>query len=232
MERIKFIEKRFSEKYEEPKFLNEPRIKQLLELCKTTSGKKILDIGCNDGRMGQILKEKYGKDIYGIDLSKDPLKVAMTRGIKCLRSDIELGLPYKDNSFDAVIAGDIIEHIYDTEHFIKEIKRVLIGGGELIMSTPNIASLGARLELLIGRQPLMLETKLEGFSGHIRWFTYQALKELLEDYDFRILSFCSYHVEIPILARFTKKKFLTSEKLAKLFPKLGTHLIVKARCKK
>jgi methionine biosynthesis protein MetW len=232
MDRKKFIESAFLEKQDTMQFLNEPRTKHLLDLCKTIKGKKILDIGCGESIIGQTLKEKYNKDVYGIDLSKALLKVAMRRGIKCLRSDLEQGLPYKENSFDVVVAGEIIEHIYDTDHFLEEIKRVVVRGGELILSTPNIASLGSRLSLLIGKHPLMLETRLKGFSGHIRWFTYQALKELLEDHKFRIIEFCSSHLEIPILAWFTKKKILRSERLAKIFPKLGMHLIVKARCEK
>lgn len=128
MDKLKFIRERYSEKYNEKKFLESPIIKRMLELCKLIGGKNILDIGCGDGTFGKVLKEKYGKKVYGVDLSKEALKIAKARGIDCQYCDVERGLPYNDNIFDAVIAGEIIEHIYDTDYFLEEIRRVLVSG--------------------------------------------------------------------------------------------------------
>ena len=45
-------------------------------------------------------------------------------------------LPFNDNSFDSIIASEIIEHVYDPEGFIKELFRVVKKGGSLIVTTP------------------------------------------------------------------------------------------------
>jgi 2-polyprenyl-3-methyl-5-hydroxy-6-metoxy-1,4-benzoquinol methylase len=58
-----------------------------------------------------------------------------------------------DSTYDLIIAGEIIEHLIDTDHFAVELHRVLKPGGFLILSTPNLASWYSRLRLLRGRVP-------------------------------------------------------------------------------
>ena len=59
-----------------------------------------------------------------------------------------------ENDFvDAVVAGDVIEHIFDTDMFLSELHRILRPGGVLILTTPNLAWWWSRLRLLAGRPP-------------------------------------------------------------------------------
>jgi ubiquinone/menaquinone biosynthesis C-methylase UbiE len=100
----------------------------------------VMDIGCNTGRGGQVLKSLNEKlQISGLDCVKDRLDrlpgKAYERGIYGLSTDI----PCDDSTFDVVVAGEFIEHIYsiDVDKTLSEIFRVLKIGGRLILTTPN-----------------------------------------------------------------------------------------------
>jgi len=62
-------------------------------------------------------------------------------------------LPFENNYFDFVFAGEIIEHLFDSRFFLKEVHRVLKINGYLILSTPNLARIDDRLKFLLGKTP-------------------------------------------------------------------------------
>jgi 2-polyprenyl-3-methyl-5-hydroxy-6-metoxy-1,4-benzoquinol methylase len=133
----------------------------------------ILDIACNDGGMTQKYG-KYGK-IMGIDINKKSVALCKKRGIPCLCTDVKgLTKKYK-NHFDIVIAGDIIEHVFDTDEFLNNIYTVLKPGGILLLTTANVASLARRGMLLFGLNPFLEYSTIlpnkEFNVGHIRYYT-------------------------------------------------------------
>jgi len=81
--------------------------------------KNVLDVGCGDGLITHLLKAK------GIDNEAEAIKVGKRRGV----DDIELGdiynIQYKDDEFDAVFMGDVLEHLEFPEKALKEVRRVL-----------------------------------------------------------------------------------------------------------
>ena len=99
--------------------------------------------------------------------------------------------------FDCVIAAEVIEHVYDTDFFLQEIKRVLKAGGILVLSTPNIACLANRIGLLFGRYPRYAEYKAGG-AGHIRVYTSTAIKDQILENGFEILRFAGCNLPLPM----------------------------------
>lgn len=181
---------------------------------------KILDLGCGTGDFIKLLKNKKSI-IEGIEISKKVAAIGKKNGHKITVADLHKTFPYKKNNFDTVTAGEIIEHIYDTDFFLEEIKRILKPQGCLILSTPNIATLGRRLMLLFGINPL-IETSLDHASGHIRYFTKKSLQDLLEKHNFKITQFTSDTIN------FTNNGKIQTPFLAKIFPTFGARLIIKA----
>jgi 2-polyprenyl-3-methyl-5-hydroxy-6-metoxy-1,4-benzoquinol methylase len=181
---------------------------------------KILDLGCGTGEFIKILQHK-NPQTEGLEISKKVAKIAQKNGLKIKIADLNKTFPYKRNSFDTITAGELIEHIYDTDFFLEEIKRVLKNNGTFILSTPNLATLGRRLMLLLGINPL-IETSLENASGHIRYFTKKSLEELLAKHNFKIIYFCSDTINFSNNGRFQ------NEIMARLFPTLGARIIIKA----
>ncbi|MCB9841444.1 MAG: class I SAM-dependent methyltransferase [Phycisphaeraceae bacterium] len=92
------------------------------------------------------------------------------------RLDIERhALPFENESADAIIANQILEHTKELFWILHESARVLRVGGAIIVGVPNLASLHNRLLLLTGRQP----TSILLDSAHVRGLTRQGLRRLL-----------------------------------------------------
>lgn len=103
-------------------------------------GMKVLDVGCGTGYGSAILAD--GAHVFGIDNDHEAIKFARKKfGAK---ANFQLGeatkLKFRNKEFDLVCAFEVIEHLKDPDKFLEEAKRVLQGGGKLILSTPNQAS--------------------------------------------------------------------------------------------
>jgi len=143
----------------------------------------ILDIGCWDGSYAFRYKKSSNK-IYGIESSKTAAKKAEKKGIIVEQGYFPEDNLFKNKKFDIIVAGEIIEHVFDTEKFLTTIKGKLKENGKLILTTPNIASLPRRVLLLLGINP-MIEYRAE--VGHIRYFTFSNLRNMLKELGFEIV---------------------------------------------
>ncbi len=219
--RAEFNERRYNrERFEQLSKAALFRVELVLEF--VGHKKKVLDIACCDGKIGELLL-RNGNEVCGIDISESTLKAARDKGLSAYKVDLECEeFPFPDNYFDVVFAGEIIEHIFDTDWFLVRIKRILKPKGSLILTTPNLATLGRRLLLMLGKNPL-LEVSIEGdAAGHIRYFVKKTLESLLKKHDFEINGHTSDVVN------FNKSGRFYSTKLARIFPSIGRTIIVKA----
>lgn len=153
-----------------------------LEVASQLIGKceRLLDIGCGEGLLATLTKGRY-EEFFGVDISKVALEIAKSRGVRtfCVNIDAE-PLPFPDDSFDCVVSLDVIEHVFDPLHLLSESKRVLVTGGNLIISTPNIRHWTHLRQLVVrGRFP-KTSSDTQGFDGgHLHYFTYADVMELL-----------------------------------------------------
>ena len=197
---------------------DQERIKIILKLIG--SSKKVLDVACYDGYIGEKIRNNHNV-VFGIDASEEAVAISTKKGLISKVSDIEKGLPYKNHCFDLVFAGEVIEHIVDTDFFMEEIKRILRKNGELVITTPNIASLDRRLMLLFNQNPASFDFPTNTPAGHLRFFNNKLLLNFLKHKGFKIISIESDVWSFP--------KEIYSRFLAKLFPSMGFSLIVKCR---
>jgi SAM-dependent methyltransferase len=136
-------------------------------------GNKVLDLGCRSGALTRHFLE--GNEVVGVDVDEAVLAKAEERGITPVVADVEEPLPFPDEAFDAVVAGELLEHLGFPETLVAEIYRVLEPGGSFVGSVPNAFRLQNRLLFLIGRPP-------EKDPTHLRMFTPGRLRELLKDF--------------------------------------------------
>ncbi len=102
--------------------------------------------------------------------------------------------PYPDEHFDLVIAGEVIEHFaYDPMHMLLEARRILIEGGYLLVSTPNVGSVTGVAKALDGRdnpQIYFLYTRPEEGAppeiGHVREYTIHELGAIVRAAGFEV----------------------------------------------
>jgi 2-polyprenyl-3-methyl-5-hydroxy-6-metoxy-1,4-benzoquinol methylase len=184
-------------------------------------GKTVLDLGCLDGAIGERLLQNQNV-VYGIDASQNAVPKAVQKGIKAKVGNLEERLDFPAAFFDVVLAGELIEHIFDIDSLVNEVHRVLKNNGYFVLSTPNLAALGRRLMLLLNRNP-NIEVSSRNAAGHVRYFVKHTLFELLRSHGFKISHFTS---DVINLSASGKLRFV---KLASLIPTLGASLIVKAQ---
>lgn len=203
-----------------PEVSDHTRIEHYIKL--VGKGKKILDVGCWDGTIAAILRDG-GNSVKGVEISDKAIELAKAKGLEVFKADLTGNWAKGINEkFDLVMAGEIIEHVFDTDLFLQNIKKVLKKNGELIVSTPNVASLGRRLMLLFGKSPNLEFTARNYDSGHVRYFTLETLCTLLKQNGFRV------DVATSNIVNFSKSGSLSSKLLAKIWPQFGTTLIIKA----
>lgn len=154
---------------------------------------KMLDVACKNGSLLINASDKF-RHAFGVDISGKAIEQAgkdirghgLSNKISLRKADFENGLPFKANYFDLVTCIAILEHLFDPEKAILEAKRVLRKGGYLIVEVPNVAWLPLRLSLLFGSRPRT--SWAPGWDGgHLNYFTFGSLEELLEKSGFKVL---------------------------------------------
>lgn len=208
------------------------RTEIVIELIKEVINKKpkypqkLLSIACSSGIIEEEIKKRLGINIFGIDAAEKSLKIARRRGIITKCGDVSNALPFENNYFDFIFAGEIIEHIFDTQSFLKEIYRILKPDGYLILTTPNLARFDDRLKFLFGKTPRQIAPLHPYLYLHIRPFTFNLLKNTLNFCNFKNIVLRTNIIELNFFNRAIK---FYSRLVTRLFPTLGLTLIVRAK---
>ena len=173
-------------------------------------GNRILDLGCAESPFSHLFTGD--NESYGLDNCPKRILLnennALHKGYQALIVGEGLSIPFPDSSFDIIICTEVIEHVVEIRQLINEINRVLRKGGKLILSTPNLVSLGNRLGMICGKglkfnllgfwqggpYPLTswslgkIPGKQYSFDSirypeqplHVRFFTFESLRKLLK----------------------------------------------------
>ncbi len=98
-------------------------------------GERVLDVGCGAGQVVGKLTEA-GYEAYGVDVSEPNIERARKFSDRCQLYDGRR-LPFADGHFASVGALNVLEHVEEPEAFIKELVRVTVPEGRLVISSPN-----------------------------------------------------------------------------------------------
>jgi ubiquinone/menaquinone biosynthesis C-methylase UbiE len=172
----------------------------------TKSGIKVLDLGCGNGRLYEILKDKK-VEYTGIDISENLVNIAKAKYSSCAspsHAQFIVGdgikLPFNDHSFDIIYSIAVFHHLPSKTlrfQFLKEAKRVLKKDGKIVLT---VWSLWQRkyFKLLVKYSLLKLlgKSKLDWGDLYIPWqnqhqryhhaFTKKELKKLFIKSEFSI----------------------------------------------
>jgi SAM-dependent methyltransferase len=204
------------------------------------AGKRILDLGLSRGLLLERFRRYPDVELGGIEIDPDESQRARGRGLEPLQHFVNVfdgnvmtaRLPYEDASANVVLAGEILEHVVDTEAFLKEINRTLTPGGALVLSTPNIFWAKNRARLLAGRYPDALEYRSRYGTdfGHVRIFGPSQLRELLGDAGYVDIAVIGNRIgPISTLASAPGPLARALDRLADRYPSTSETLIAFAR---
>jgi SAM-dependent methyltransferase len=114
-------------------------------------GKVVLDAGCRDGTL--LRHYSAGNRVMGCDIDDEALRRCRANvGAPVVHADLLCGLPFAAASVDAVVLGEVLEHLVTPEAVTRDVFRVLRPGGTFVGSVPNGYRLRNRLVFLAGRR--------------------------------------------------------------------------------
>ena len=152
----------------------EERLEAMRDLIQGGS-RVVLDLGCRDGALASALGLP-AENVVGADIDYEALLAARDRcALRPCLADLWGPLPFRSDSFDLVLAGEIIEHVPFPEDLVEEMARVLNTGGRVVGSVPNAFRLKNRLSFLAGRW-------FDVDPTHLRHFSPGSLRGLLEQH--------------------------------------------------
>ncbi len=136
------MDKEFEENYhqlEEDNWWFRGRRSLILNLFKKYNidkNAKILDIGCSGGALLKDLRQEGFSEFYGADISAEAVALAKSRGVNNVFQADAIKIPGENETYDVLVASDVIEHIADDNAALQEWKRLLKKGGKLFIFAP------------------------------------------------------------------------------------------------
>ena len=103
----------------------------------------MLDLGCRSGALTRHFLE--GNEVVGVDVDRAALAKAAELGITPVVADVDEPLPLDSETFDVVVAGELLEHVRFPRALVAEVRRVLAPGGVFVGSVPNAFRVQNRL---------------------------------------------------------------------------------------
>lgn len=153
----------------------------LLNRIPVTSA-RVLEIGCGSGRLGQAFKARVPNSrFYGVELVDSVAKQArqLLDGVICANIEQEIGrVGELADSFDALVFGDVLEHLRDPWRVMRELRAVVEPNGVCVACIPNVGHWSLLAELLKGKWNYADQGLLD--RTHLRFFTLDSAVQLFE----------------------------------------------------
>jgi SAM-dependent methyltransferase len=167
-------------------------------------GARTLDVGCATGYLGAELAAR-GCAVVGVEADPAPAATASASGVfeRVVAGDVEASECRAQlralAPFDAVVCGDVLEHLRDPWAALAFLATLLAAGGRAAVSVPNVAHWTARRALLLGRFPYAEHGLFD--RTHLRFFTRASARALVEGAGLRVLAERVAPAPVPLQAR-------------------------------
>jgi SAM-dependent methyltransferase len=144
----------------------------------SAAGRRVLDLGCGNGAFAAALLDA-GCAVTMADVAGEALRRARARAPGATAVALAEGapLPFAEDAFDLVWAGEVLEHVADVVGLLAEVRRVLRWGGELLVTTP-----------WHGRVVVATDAHFDPRADHLRFFSARTLRAVLVDAGFASVS--------------------------------------------
>ena len=150
------------------------------------TGKSVLDVGCGPGNLAAVLQRR-GSEVFGVDGDANALRAASRHCVGTAQADLDttpLADVVGERRFDAIVFADILEHLRDPAQVLQSARALLLPGGFVVASIPNVAHGAVRLAFVRGRFEYQGLGILD--HTHVRFFTHDSVQRLFEESGFVI----------------------------------------------
>lgn len=146
---------------------------------------KVLDVGCASGTFLRY----FGCDSVGLDISLDDVRLCRTAGLNVIAADLNEGLPITDGSFEVAFCSHVLEHVDSPIDVLRELYRVLIPGGRVVVGIPTEHSIS---------RAVLRDRYFRDHPGHVYGFSVDCIRRL-----FSLTGFESSRaiIDVPLAGR-------------------------------
>jgi len=159
---------------------------QRLIAARVPQGARVLDLGCGDGALLDLLQRERGCTGYGVEIADGNVLQCIRRGVDVIQLNLDEGLAmFDDASFDIVLQIDTLQHLRNAEIMLRETARVGRAG---IVAFPNFAHWPNRLSIARGRMPVTRRLPYQWYdTPNIRVGTFRDFEALAQKNELRVL---------------------------------------------
>jgi 2-polyprenyl-3-methyl-5-hydroxy-6-metoxy-1,4-benzoquinol methylase len=138
-----------------------------------------LELGCGAGATGALaLKDGKCGTYVGIEMSASAAEIARSALTEVHVGNVDdLKLPYKPETFDVLLCGEVLEHLVDPEKTLGRLVALLKPGGRMFASVPNVAQWSVLIDLMRGRFDYTDQGVMD--RTHLRWFTPKTFRAMI-----------------------------------------------------
>lgn len=157
------------------------RLDFLLVTNMVEPGSRVLDVGCGDGDLLTLLRDRKGVDGRGIELSREGVNACLAKGLPVIQGDADTDLAdYPDDAFDYVILSQTIQATRQPRVVLENLLRI---GRRAIVSFPNFGHWRIRVDLALkGRMPVTDNLPYSWYdTPNIHFCTIRDFVELCRD---------------------------------------------------
>jgi SAM-dependent methyltransferase len=146
------------------------------------STRRVLDVGCGAGGVGAVLKAELACEVVGLEGFPDAVATARERLDDCLCVDLDAleALPPGVGTFDAMVFGDVLEHLRDPARLLRALLPSLADDGVLVCSIPNVKHWSVVYPLLVRDRWTYEDAGLLDRT-HVHFFTLDEIGSMLDE---------------------------------------------------
>jgi 2-polyprenyl-3-methyl-5-hydroxy-6-metoxy-1,4-benzoquinol methylase len=168
------------------KYYSESR-PELLKFYPSTI-KCLLDVGCSTAEFSGNLKLRNNTEVWGLELNEEAARVAIERIDKVFIGNLNDNIhSLPDGYFDCIACNDILEHLYEPEKTLTELKIKIKNEGVIVSSIPNFLYLPSLLKVAYKRQWDYTEEGTLDYT-HIRFFTKKSIIKMFNSANYEVLN--------------------------------------------
>lgn len=157
------------------------------------TGSRVIDLGCGDGRLLQMLRDEHNCDVLGVDVDRENVELSIARGLPVIHADLDTGLPLvPDGSFDVAVLSQTLQQVRDPQSVLQAIYRI---AQRSLVVVPNFGHWRVRWQALTqGRAPVTTSLPYEWYNTpNLHVMSMTDFRDLAERLEFRIAR------ELPII---------------------------------